>query len=176
MTEIGKEYATALFMLAYEEGKVREYEKALKLIKDAFVNEADYEMFLSSPSIPLSERISSMEAAFADAVPDCVLSYVQLLCEKGRIKYFTESVDAYCELADEAERISKCKVTSAVELSDEEKLKLKNKLEKTYNCKVNLEYSVDVTLMGGLIVEIDGKIIDGSVRQRLREVKEVIDR
>ena len=40
---------------------------------------------------------------------------------------------------------------------------------------MNLEYSVDETLLGGLIVELDGKIMDGSVKNRLREIKEVIN-
>lgn len=175
MTDIGKEYAAALFMLACEEKAEREYEKALKLIKEAFLSESYYEQLLSSPSIPLSQRLSAIEAAFADIVPTHVLSYLQLLCEKGRMNCFIGSVDEYCALVDAAERISKASVISAVPLTDDEKEKLKLRLEQTYNCKVNLEYSVDETLLGGLIVELDGKIMDGSVKNRLREIKEVIN-
>ena len=100
---------------------------------------------------------------------------LKLLCEKGRISYFIESVDEYNSLLDASEHISNVKITSAVELTDAEKQKLITKLELIDNCKVRAEYFVDSKLLGGLIVEVDGKIMDGSLRHRLHEVKEVIN-
>ena len=61
-----------------------------------------------------------------------------------------------------------------MELDDAQKQKLIAKLEVLYKGKFRAEYSVDESLMGGLIVEVDGNIMDGSLRHRLREVKEVI--
>ena len=70
---------------------------------------------------PSDETLSAIEAAFADVVPTHVLSYLQLLCEKGRMNCFIGSVDEYCALVDAAERISKASVISAVPLTDDEK-------------------------------------------------------
>ena len=74
-----------------------------------------------------------------------------------------------------SEHISNAKVTSAVQLTDEEKQKLKNKLESVYRGEVNIEYFIDETLIGGLIVDVDGKIMDGSLRSRLHDVKGVMN-
>ena len=175
MNEISKEYGTALFMLACESGEKQSYAKSLNEIKDIFTAERQYAELLSSPNIPLSERLGAIDAAFADTVPEHVLSYLKLLCEKGRIPCLMESIDAYNELLDASERFSNAKITSAVALTEEEKAKLIAKLESENGGSVHAEYTVDPSILGGLIVETDGKILDGSLRHRLRDVKEVIN-
>ncbi|MBO7178183.1 MAG: ATP synthase F1 subunit delta, partial [Clostridia bacterium] len=87
-----------------------------------------------------------------------------------------ESVDEYNALLNASERVFTAKVTSAQELTLEEKDKLIQKLEKSYLGKVQAEYLVDGALLGGMIVEIDGKVMDGSLRRRLQDVKEVINK
>ena len=124
MTEIAKEYGTALFMLACEENQKKCYGEALKVINDTFNAYPEYMELLSSPGIPMGERLGIIEATFAGAVPEHVLSYLQLLCEKGRITCFTESVKEYNALWDASQRISNVKITSAVELTEAEKQKI----------------------------------------------------
>lgn len=175
MNDIGKEYGAALFMLASEEGARDEYAKALEDLRVIFKESPEYLSFLASPGISLGERLAAIETAFADLVPTYVLSYVQLLCEKGRIENFFEAADEYKALLDASKHISCAKVTSAVELTDNEKSKLYNKLKSMSGGDVNMEYVVDSSIMGGVIVELDGKIMDGSLRHRLREVKDVIN-
>ena len=89
--------------------------------------------------------------------------------------YFIESVDAYNELLDASERISSAKITSAVALSDAEKDKLIKRLERAGKGKIKAEYFVDEALLGGVIVEINGEIMDGSLRHRLQDIKEVMN-
>ena len=175
MTEIIKEYSTALFMLASESGSQKEYAGVLREIKKVFLENPSYLELLSSPSIPVVERLSAIDGAFGNSAPEYVLSYLKLLCEKGRIGEFMESVDEYNALLNASERVYTAKVTSAQELTLEERDKLIQKLEKSYLGKVQAQYVVDVTLLGGMIVEIDGKVMDGSLRRRLQDVKEVIN-
>ena len=175
MTDIAKEYGTALFMLACEVDKKKEYASALETIEAMLLETPEYINFLASPSIPLSERINAIENAFSDKVPEHLLSYLELLCEKGRIACLLQSIKEYKALLDASEHVSNATVTSAVELTVEEKDKLKAKLERINGGLVNINYLIDESLLGGIIVEIDGKIIDGSLRHRLREVKEVIN-
>ena len=59
MTDVGKEYGAALFMLACEQNKKKEYSEELALIKAAMKDSADYIEFLSSPNIPIKERLSA---------------------------------------------------------------------------------------------------------------------
>ena len=175
MNEISKEYGTALFALACEENAKHEYASALRTVKELLDESPEYKELISSPAIPLSDRLAIIEQAFSKTVPEHVLSYLQLICEKGRFSCFNESVEQYNALLDASEQISAAKITSAIELTNEEKEKLVSKLESRYHCRISAEYYIDDAMLGGLIVELDGKILDGSLRQRLREVKEVMN-
>ena len=73
-------------------------------------------------------------------------------------------------------KISVARVVSSVPLTLEEKKRLKARLEKMSGRKVSLECSVDKSLLGGLVVEMDGKVINGSLRQRLDEMKDVMSK
>jgi F-type H+-transporting ATPase subunit delta len=67
-------------------------------------------------------------------------------------------------------------VVSAVELNETEKAALKQRLEKNSGNTVMLECTVDPSILGGLIVTVNGTVTDGSLRHRLREVKDVMSR
>ena len=75
----------------------------------------------------------------------------------------------------ESVRESRASVVSAAPLSEEEKAKLVASLEKRSGRRVRPEYRVDPSLLGGLVVEMDGTRMDGSLRQRLRDVKEAME-
>ena len=175
MTDISREYGTAIFMLACESGAKKEYYDAMTLVKEELDANPEYVGLLASPGISLRERINAVGEVFGGRVPEDVLSYVQLMCEKGRISYFSESAEVFFELYDASERIYNAKITSAVELTDEEKIKLIRKLETVYGGSVAGEYFVDAAIIGGIVVEVDGNIMDGSLRKRLQDVKEVMN-
>ncbi len=174
MTEISKEYGTALYMLACEEGVVKEYAEVLQEIKDIFEGSPQYLLMLSSPSIPLVERISAIDKAFLGKVPEHIVSYLKLLTEKNRIEHLISSIDEYNALLNASEKVYSAKITSAQALSEEEKSSLIEKLSKVKGGTVEAEYLVDEKIIGGVIVEIEGTVMDGSIRRRLQEVKEVI--
>ena len=175
MTDIAKEYGSALFLTAAEDDKTEEYHDALKTLSQVLEENGEYLTLLASPAIPLAERLDLIERAFASSVPNQILSYFKLLCEKGRIAQFLPSAEEYNRLYEAAKRRLRIKVTSAVELTEEEKRKLVEKLEQTKNCSIVAEYFVDKALLGGIVVETDSKIWDGSVKSRLQMVKEVIN-
>lgn len=174
MTEIAKEYATALFALAIEQGEEKAYLDALDLMAAALKDDADCLEFLASPGIPLSERHAVLEAAFGENLPEYTVSFIKLLCEKGRIRSFFDSVEEYRRLFQVRESLATAKVTSAVPLTEKEKEALKLKLENISKNTVELICTVDPTILGGVIVEIGGRIMDGSLAARLAEVKDVI--
>ena len=176
MSDVSNEYAKALFMLAAETGNGKEYKKALDTVSEVFENNPLYPEFLSTFAIPLEERLNALETAFSDAIPRDVLSFLKLLCEKKHIGEFDECVAQYSAMYDEICEVSNAKVTSAVELREDEKASLKEKLEKMSGHKTLIEYIVDKSIIGGLIVEMDGKIMDSSLRKHLKDVKDVISK
>ena len=175
MTETCKEYASAIFALAKEDGLEKEYAAALGEINAQLERQPEYYALLESPNVPIRERRALIEQAFGDSVPEYVLSFTQLLCEKGRIALFSDCVSEYNGMLNALERTSVAVVTSAVELTDGEKAALIKKLEKLSGRTVTAEYKVDESILGGLIVRMDDTLIDGSIRRKLKDVKEVIE-
>ena len=176
MSDVSNEYAKALFMLASEKKCREEYKNALDIITEVFNENPLYTEFLSTFAIPLSERVSALEAAFSDAIPRDVLSFLKLLCEKKHIMEFSECARQYIEMYNDIGKILNAKVISAVTLTDEEKAALQDKLEKTSGRKMVIEYTVDKSIIGGLIVETGEKIMDASLKKHLKGVKDVIMR
>ena len=174
MTEIAKEYGTALFMLALEADKKKEYAEALDTVLEVFCEKPEYSGIISSPAISLEERLKVIEEAFSAYIPEDVLSYLKLLCEKGRIFCFADSVKEYMLLLEESQRVAKAKITTAVEMTDDEKQKLLKKLESISKKTVEPEYYIDKSLLGGVVIELEGRVIDSSLKTQLRDIKEVI--
>ena len=176
MSEISNEYAKALFMLASEKDLREDYKNALELVSGVFDENPVYTEFLSTFAIPLNERLKALENAFSNAVPRDILSFLKILCEKKHISEFSECAKHYSKMYNELDKISNARVTSALELTEEEKTALKDKLEKTSGHKMVIEYIVDKSIIGGLIVEADGKIMDSSLKKHLKDVKDVISK
>ncbi|MBR5135182.1 MAG: ATP synthase F1 subunit delta [Clostridia bacterium] len=175
MTQRTNEYAEALFALALETDSADAFAAALKDMTATLKEHPDYIEFLACYGIPAAERTEALEAVFSDRVPEYVLSFVQLLCEHGQIKSIFDCAAQFEALYLESRRVATVKVTSAVELSDDQKARLAEKVKQLCKRDVLPIYEIDPSIMGGVIVETDGKVIDGSVKRRLHEVKDVID-
>ena len=174
MTEMSKSYADALFSLALETNTVFETLMTLKAMRDGLYATEGALDLLASPSIPKDERCAVLEKAFGDVQPEHVMSFVGVLVQHGHIRELNDCVEAYTALHDEHARLSTAYVTSAVELTEGEKAKLIEKLSQKLGRTIHLECAVDPSLLGGLIVNVDGKVIDGSLRNKLQEIKEVM--
>ena len=173
MNRISREYAVALFSLAQEKHQETAWGEALAVIREQFDSQPEYAALLNAPNIPAAEREALIDRAFS-ALPEEVLSFLKILSARGLVFEFGECVREYKKLTDELLKVSTARVVSAAALTDAEKRKLKDRLEKVTGRSVEMELRVDPSLLGGVVVYVDGKIIDGSLRSRLRQVKDVI--
>ena len=175
MTETSRSYADALFPLAMEEGSVAKTLDALKSARDElYMTEGALDM-LASPAIPKDERLAVIEKVFGDRLPQHVVSLLCVMCGNGVIRELDDTVSAFAELHDAAMKLSTARVTSAVELTPAQKAELTAQLTKKLGRTIRLECEVDASLLGGMIVHVDGKVIDGSLRHKLQQIKEVMN-
>lgn len=174
MTEMNNNYAEALFALAVECGQEKPYLEALESVDALFAEHPDYVDLLAAPSVPQSERAGLIEQAFGDTLPEQVLSFVQILCAHGRIRSLPACTEEYRRLYQASVALSTAYVTSAVALTEEQKTRLTEKLTKKFGRRIQLVCEIDERLLGGLTVRLDGVVLDGSLRRRLQEVKDVM--
>ena len=163
-------------MLAAEERREREYLEDLRSVAQQFDEWPGYIAVLSSPAIPRKERLEMIDQAFGRAVDVNVVSFVKLLCEKGYLHLFTECYDEFRKLYLDFTGTVRARVTSAVELTESEKIRVQEKLHTLTGQSAMIRYTVDPAILGGIIIETDDRIIDGSVRRRLKEIKEVMNK
>lgn len=175
MTELNKEYAEALYALATEAGEQETWLQALETAVAAVEAEPAYGELLASPAISTEQRDTLLADAFGQLLPNTVLSYIQLMCAKGHSRYLKDSVADYRRLYETAMALSTAHVSSAVPLSAEQAERLRRQLEQLSGRTVQLDCTVDKSLLGGITVELDGKVLDGSLKRRLHDVKEVME-
>lgn len=174
MSEIAAEYASALFDLAKEISSEKEFADALAAAKREVSPE--YIRLLSSPNVSLREKESLIDAAFQKSFPEYAVFFLKLLCKNKRLHLLSNCADEYEKLYKKSLSHSSARIVSAVGLSDEEKTAIIEKLERITKTEVTAEYEIDKTILGGVIVYINDKIFDGSVRRKLQEVKDVIEK
>ncbi len=173
MAQVINEYAEALFDLSEEAGIKKEISAALDMVLSVVDENPEYLDFLSSPNIPKAERVAAIEQAFSGE-HEYVVSFLSILCEKSRVREIRECISEFKQLCDAADKISVAQVTSAVKLSENQKAALTGKLRKLCGNRVVLDCRTDKSLMGGMVVSIDGKVIDGSIKHQLNRLKEVM--
>lgn len=175
MTGPEKDYAAALFMLAAEENQTDTYREALETVCRSVESEPEYLEFLASPAVSLAERLSAIDEAFG-TLPEHVVSFIKLLCEHGHIRTFPACVKEFEKLSQALKNRTTALVTSAVPLDAKQKQALCRKLESLSGKGIDAVYVVDSSLLGGVVIEIEGKTYDGSLRHRLHDVKDVMIR
>lgn len=176
MSEKSKQYAAALFEVCREKNCEDEVYNGMVLAGGVFRNVPEFVPFLRSPAINLSTRLNTLDETFKDDVHEYVLSFLALLCRQGEADIFPECVKDYEEILTYSKNTCHAKVTSAVALSNEQKSRLEEKLIKKIKKNIEVDYVVDPSLLGGVTVETDGELMDGSIKRRLQTIKEVIDR
>ena len=176
MTETSKEYAVALFSLAVEEDMLDRVSDGLKLVLSQLRGNLGYVDFLASPNISMNDRLAAIDEAFSESVCEYVVSFLKILCQKGSIRSVYKIISDYEELFQASKGVSTARVISAVPLKKEQKQKLQAKLEQLCGKKVIMECIHSPSVLGGLIVYVDGKVLDGSLRRRLHDIKEVINK
>lgn len=176
-TELNREYAEALYALAAEQGRTKEYLEALDRIAALLADNPDYVELLNCPTIPRDERDELLRQTVGQLVPDedaHVLSFIQLLCAQRRIRSLSGCIEEYRMLYQAEVSLSTAEVISAVPLTEQEQERLAATLTARFGRTITLTCKVDESLLGGMVVRVDGKVLDGSLRRRLDAVKEVM--
>ncbi len=164
--KIGRRYAEAIYEIANEKNKVKEIYEVLNKIMILFKEDLEFKNFLINPLIVNAEKEKFLTEIFKDTEAE-ILNIVFYILEKNRIETIRSIVTEYLKIYFEKNQIIDVKATFTRELTEEQKNKLIQKLEKQTNKKVNLEVLVDESILGGGILKIGDRVIDGSIKNDL---------
>lgn len=174
MTATGMTYGDALYELAAEEALTDELLEQVNLLSALFRQNPRYLTLLTSPDVPLEERLRLIGEALSGQVHLYLVSFLRLLCQRGRLPAYYDCAARFEQRWLEAHNTVKGRVTSAVPLSKEQLAALSARMGETLGKRVLLEGSVSPLLIGGVRVEINGRVWDGSLRGRLEELGDLL--
>lgn len=174
MSDVSKEYGAALYRLAAEEDLTEALLEETDAVRTVLLENGGYIRLLSSPEIPLEERESALRRAFEGGHP-YLINFLRMMVARGYSREIVSSLSEYRRLYQEEKGISPARITSAVPLDGDAQGKLVAALEKRYGVKVEPTFSVDPSLLGGVRVEINGRLLDGTVRRRLDGMRDALE-
>lgn len=167
-------YGDALYGLCKEENITDMVLQELQVLQSAFEATPDYLRLLSAPNISVQERCQILDECFRDKVHIYVLNFLKILTEKGFVKHFAGCVSAFQQLYDQDHNILPVTVVTAVGLTQDQCNRLAEKLSAMTGKTARLHNRVDPDCLGGVVLDYDGKRVDGSVAHRLESVREML--
>ena len=161
-------YGNALFELALEEGKLDGlYEETVSLISILKENE-DLIKLLNHPQVSKEEKKGIVTRTFDGRVSDELTGLIAMVVEKGHVSALIPILNYFVKQVKKAKNIGVATVTSAVELSDAQKKAIEQRLiETTVYDTMEISYSVDKSLIGGLVIRIEDRVVASSIKTKL---------
>ncbi|MDC7292493.1 MULTISPECIES: ATP synthase F1 subunit delta [unclassified Butyrivibrio] len=175
MSKAGDLYGQSLYDLAAEENLSEKILGEMEQVRGIFRENPDYIALLSEPSVPKNERLSLVDQAFNGSLSAYHLNFIKILIEKGLLREYSACYKRFRKSYNEAHGIAEALVTSAVSLSDAQLSQLKEKLEKISGKKILLKQKTDPDILGGVRVDLEGQLFDGTVKGRLSELRRKVD-
>lgn len=169
--KIAKRYAVALVESAVDDGVLQPVFQQLCMVRDTLLNSADLFDFLTNPIVSFTDKYDVIDKVFSSEVSDKVTNFLKLLVENSRFELFYSVIEQYSVKLDEFNNISRVSVVSAVNLDDEAKRRIVEKLEFKISKKVIAEYKVNPEIIAGLVIEVNNKTIDTSLKTKLNNIK-----
>ncbi len=167
-------YARALFSVAVKDDILASVEDDLNAISSILHRDQAFHQFLYRPDHPREEKIALIEKVFSDRVTALTMGMFRLLLNKRREVEFELLRLEFQRLRRDHENVIFAQVASARPLSESERQSIEAKLSTSSKRRVEAEYSVEPSLMGGVRVSFGNYVLDGSVKGSLSRLKETL--
>ncbi len=167
-------YAQALFEIARGLHQDAEIEEELESLSQALKQSPQMEKFLNRPHIHRDEKRKLLQKIYQERrheIYETLLDFFTLLFEKGRFGLIHEIAVSFKRIADEAQGQGIAELRSAVTLDAATEARIVSNLEKLAGYKITVKKEVDPTLIGGVVIRVKNKIIDGSIKHRIEVLK-----
>lgn len=168
---ISKRYAVALFELAKETDKIDLFNNQVELIYNSIKDDKDFLTVLNHPRISGEEKFNLFQNIYKHNISEEILGLISIIVNKNRETEILDILQTFLELVKEYKGITTAYIYSAKALSDEQIDKIKQNLSKNLNKEVIVKADVKPELIGGLLINVDGKIIDNSIKKSLDDIK-----
>ena len=168
--EVVRRYAATLIEAAVETGVIDPVQEDVEGLVATLHQAADLVAFLANPLLGAQVQQNVLEELFAGKVQELTLNFLLLMAQRRRGNLLPEVLEAFLQLAEERAGLVRAEVRSAVELSEEQKEQLRQRLAAYTGSKILLQTQTDKSLRGGMIARVGDTVLDGSLTTQLERL------
>jgi F-type H+-transporting ATPase subunit delta len=166
------QYANALADIALAQGAADAVNKQLADVGAMYSESAELRNFLTSPAVDRAGKHGVIEKLLARTGGSKIIrNFLFVVLDHQRAHILPEIIAAFQEVVRRRQGIAEAEISSAIELSAAQKAEFAFTLERLTGKRVEAKYSLDAALLGGAVVRIGDTIYDGSLRNRLNEMR-----
>lgn len=165
-------YAQALYDVAKEICKEETILSEITQIKDLLIKNDLFFEFLKTPIIEEKNKKDALEDIFTGKISKETLNFMYILIDKRRAYKFLKIADMYANLLNESKNISTGTIFSAVNLSNDQIKDFEEKVSCLIGKKVKLKNIKDTSILGGVKIFVEGKVIDATIKKRLTDLEQ----
>lgn len=171
---VASRYSEALLQVAREKNIMDNVSEDLATVSDSLNCVREMKDFLCHPVIPQAEKKDMINSVFSGRISGDVLNLLLILAEKNKVNWVDAIRYCYDSSLDEARNILKVGVVSAVEIDQDLKDKLRDRLENKLHKSIKFAFDIRPSILAGLILKIKDKTIDGSLASKLQWFKKFL--
>lgn len=168
---VSKVYGDALFEAALEENQLDAVWDEVREIASILQENEAFIDIMNHPEMTREKELAMMDEVFGGKVSDLMMGFLQVLVKKGRFGEIESVLEYFDKRAKEYKKIGVVYVTTPAELSDAQKQKIEARLSETSSYEtLEMNYNVDASLLGGIRIRIDDRVVDNTIRTKLEEM------
>ena len=170
---VARRYATALADVVERSGELTIVRDELKSWEQMIDGNADLQSAFSNPSISHIEKEGVLNSLIAKAAPTrTTANFLRILLRNGRLVDLKEINTKFDSVLEERSGVVAAEVTSARDLSENEKTALRANIEKLTGRRVNLSFEINDAIIGGVVTRVGSTVYDGSVKTQLENLRQ----
>lgn len=168
---VDRTYGSALFQAANELGKIEQIEQEARAVGEIFHQEPDFCRVIDSPSVSKEEKKEMLCHVFGRQISRELLNFLYVLVDNRRTQHYDAIFRVYQKQKEEKKGLKTGVVYSVLPLTEEQVQELERQTSKLLQHHVRLKNQTDPTLIGGVRILVDGKMIDASLKERLETMR-----
>lgn len=174
LTTLARPYAKAAFEYALGGDKLLVWSESLAYAS-AVASDAQIQQLLQNPGLTADRKAEIFIEICEGNLDENVKSFIKTLSENNRLPLLPTIFDGFEKHRLDEGAMMEVSITSAYELSDEEKTKLVNALKTRFSKEINMVSNVERELLGGLVIRAGDLVIDGSIKGRIQKLTEAMN-
>lgn len=167
---VSERYAQALLELVSDNLSKEDILKELLDITESVKGSGDLNKVMTSPVISDDEKKNVISKLFENTTNKVILNFLKLLVDKNRFSMLESITKEYKNEINRLNNLLSINVTSAIDLTADEKSAIKDKLSNILNKNIELEWATNPDIIAGLVFEVGDNIIDNSLRHKLQDL------